>query len=71
MNVSLHAGASGDTEGPGRLAVRVRSALQAWSAAREARRREECLWKAVIADAHALAERGRAMSKAARQIHAE
>lgn len=66
MNVTLHPGASGDPAGgPGRLVDRMRAALHAWSAAREDRRLEEHRWRAAIADAHALAERGRAMSREA------
>ena len=43
----------------------VRAALHAWNVARENRRQRERLWQATIADAHALAERGRAMSREA------
>ena len=62
MNAYAQHGVPG---GPGGLAGLVRAALEAWSEAREHRRERERLWQATIADAHALAERGRAMSREA------
>ena len=62
MSVYAQHGVSG---GPGRLTGLVRAALDAWSEAREHRRERERLWEATLADAHALAERGRAMSREA------
>lgn len=58
-------GLSGNSAGPGELARFVRAARHAWSRERADRRERERLWQAAIADAHALAERGRAMSREA------
>ena len=66
MNVTLHLDASGNPTGaPGRLVDRMRAVLHAWSAARETRRLEEQRWRCAMEDAHALAERGRAMGREA------
>jgi hypothetical protein len=58
-------GLSGGSAVPGALARFVRTARHAWSQARADRRERERLWQAAIADARALAERGRAMSREA------
>ncbi len=65
MNAYAQHGVSSHSETPGRLAGVVRTALQAWMQARAQRHESERLWQLAIADAHALAEQGRAMSREA------
>ena len=49
--------------GPAPLPGRLRAVLAAWTAALASQREQEKLWQATVADAHALAERGRAMGR--------